>query len=520
MKSSQSTKPRTLAVFFLGMLMALAILTAGCSTIPDLPADPGTRQSFSSRRESEDGSVVSWSGYQDGYQAGEQVTLDLTLENQTEQPWKGRFCLLLMEGSSPSVAARLDQRGFLLDSGLDLSDTLKVTLPDNLEDGFYGLSLAVRRPGGPMVDVVPISVGQPEGNAPAVSQAQVDAALEACETVDDREQLIERAKADLAGRLTAAPEAIQVQSVKPTQFNDASLGVPEEGKTYAQVLTPGYIISLRVGQQIYRYHGGSNRVVFVADSSSDESGSAEPPGSTVPLAQELPRNGQISALPVHFLIHVEEPENLYTVSLRWEDGTELSDTFTALAGPGGIGYLVNSLDWQTESQPPQPPTQKAVLMVESSSGDLVVEKKITVIGTGDPILETVDLYWLLGEQLETEQRPVVGTGSLEAKAVEELLWGPAPRNLAGFQTAIPTPDEILTYPGRQPDWGVRVQLLGFTLEGGTATVNLSRELKAYGGGSARVQAIREQITRTLKEFSSVDKVVIAVNGSTEGVLQP
>ncbi|MBS3753933.1 MAG: GerMN domain-containing protein, partial [Anaerolineales bacterium] len=65
-----------------------------------------------------------------------------------------------------------------------------------------------------------------------------------------------------------------------------------------------------------------------------------------------------------------------------------------------------------------------------------------------------------------------------------------------------------------------VELLGLTIDGGTATVNFSQEMKAYGGGSARVQTIREQITRTLTQFPSVDEVIIAVAGETEGVLQP
>lgn len=39
-------------------------------------------------------------------------------------------------------------------------------------------------------------------------------------------------------------------------------------------------------------------------------------------------------------------------------------------------------------------------------------------------------------------------------------------------------------------------------------------------GSARVAMIREQITRTLKQFPTVDEVRIAVAGETEGVLQP
>jgi spore germination protein GerM len=143
-----------------------------------------------------------------------------------------------------------------------------------------------------------------------------------------------------------------------------------------------------------------------------------------------------------------------------------------------------------------------------------------VLNPDHPQTELIDLYWALGEDLEAEQRRVLKTGSIEQTALEELLWGPPPRNLAGFRTAIPTPEEVLTYPGRQADWGLRVKLLGLTIEDGLATVNFSQEMKAYGGGSMRVQTIREQITRTLIQFPSVDEVQIAVEGETEGVLQP
>jgi spore germination protein GerM len=45
-------------------------------------------------------------------------------------------------------------------------------------------------------------------------------------------------------------------------------------------------------------------------------------------------------------------------------------------------------------------------------------------------------------------------------------------------------------------------------------------MAAYGGGSLGVRLIREQITRTLQQFSTVREVRIAVEGQTEGVLEP
>jgi hypothetical protein len=78
------------------------------------------------------------------------------------------------------------------------------------------------------------------------------------------------AVSDLAERLGISPEAITVQSIEPTEFPDASLGVPEPGKSYAQVVTPGYIIRLEANGERYEYHAAGERVVFVPQ--EDEEG--------------------------------------------------------------------------------------------------------------------------------------------------------------------------------------------------------------------------------------------------------
>lgn len=75
--------------------------------------------------------------------------------------------------------------------------------------------------------------------------------------------LIAMAKADLAERLDVSPGEIEVDTVKAVEFSDTSLGVPEPGAMYAQVITPGYIIHLTVDDTQYEYHAGNNRVVFV-----------------------------------------------------------------------------------------------------------------------------------------------------------------------------------------------------------------------------------------------------------------
>lgn len=235
---------------------------------------------------------------------------------------------------------------------------------------------------------------------------------------------------------------------------------------------------------------------------------------------QVPNEGADVTLPLHILARVGEPGQEVKATLRWDDGTELSVTFLTLAHPDGGGLLIDSLDWRTETRPPQPGTQPATLSLASPSGQVLAEAAVTVLSADHPRVQLIDLYWTLGEGLETEQRYVVGAGEPARAALEELLWGPSPGNLAGFGTALPTPQEVLAYPGRQPDWGVRVNLRDLTVQAGLATADFSREMQAYGGGSMRVETIRAQIRRTLLQFSGIDEARIAVEGDTEGVLQP
>jgi hypothetical protein len=66
--------------------------------------------------------------------------------------------------------------------------------------------------------------------------------------------------------------------------------------------------------------------------------------------------------------------------------------------------------------------------------------------------------------------------------------------------------------------GVKIQSL--TILNGVATVDFNEILDKNIGGSCRVAAIRSQISETLKQFPTVQSVVIAIDGRTEDILQP
>jgi hypothetical protein len=77
--------------------------------------------------------------------------------------------------------------------------------------------------------------------------------------------LLEQALADLADRTGLAATAIRVVSVEEVEWSDTSLGCPEEGMMYAQVITPGYLIILEAEGQQYEYHADDEVTVTLCE---------------------------------------------------------------------------------------------------------------------------------------------------------------------------------------------------------------------------------------------------------------
>jgi ribosomal protein L20A (L18A) len=72
----------------------------------------------------------------------------------------------------------------------------------------------------------------------------------------------ELAIADLAGRLGIAKSAVKVLQIEAVEWPDASLGCPQPGMMYAQVITPGYRILLEAVGQTYDYRATAGRVML------------------------------------------------------------------------------------------------------------------------------------------------------------------------------------------------------------------------------------------------------------------
>ncbi len=57
--------------------------------------------------------------------------------------------------------------------------------------------------------------------------------------------------------------SVKILDVEKVDWGDASLGNPEPGMMYAQIITPGFKMSLAAGGSTYMYHTSMDRVAFV-----------------------------------------------------------------------------------------------------------------------------------------------------------------------------------------------------------------------------------------------------------------
>ncbi|MBC7334652.1 MAG: VCBS repeat-containing protein [Clostridia bacterium] len=166
---------------FIYVLWTLSILSllAACVPAVEPTPDEAARQPFSLHIAGEDGAEVTWESYTEGFLPGTTETMHLAAQNNTDQHWDGRLCVQLLEPVPSSVVISLTQQDFSLESGGGFARDVSVDLPADLVAGTYGLALVVHQPTGPVVDVIPVQVG--EGTRePFQGEWPTEAALAAC----------------------------------------------------------------------------------------------------------------------------------------------------------------------------------------------------------------------------------------------------------------------------------------------------------------------------------------------------
>lgn len=74
--------------------------------------------------------------------------------------------------------------------------------------------------------------------------------------------MLTQAREELAQKLGVTPKDITVVTAEPIMWSDTSLGCPEPGQMYAQVITPGYRFILEYEGKQYDYHAGRGHLVL------------------------------------------------------------------------------------------------------------------------------------------------------------------------------------------------------------------------------------------------------------------
>jgi hypothetical protein len=110
------------------------------------------------------------------------------------------------------------------------------------------------------------------GGGPASPATSTPTTAPDDEVIEEQMTLVlQQAIADLADRLGVAEDEIKTESVASGIWSDASLGCPDPGEMYAQVITPGVRVILSHDGNTYSYHQGGSVEVFLCEDPDEDS---------------------------------------------------------------------------------------------------------------------------------------------------------------------------------------------------------------------------------------------------------
>jgi len=96
---------------------------------------------------------------------------------------------------------------------------------------------------------------------PSAREPQMKLGEEPADPAKEKAAAVARAKDHLVKRLKVRPEEVTLESATPATWPDASLGCPEKDRMYAQVVTSGYKVLLKVEAKTHEVHVAGSRVV-------------------------------------------------------------------------------------------------------------------------------------------------------------------------------------------------------------------------------------------------------------------
>lgn len=99
----------------------------------------------------------------------------------------------------------------------------------------------------------PIAICNEESYCSLISASQVEASLS-----QDERKLVDLVKKDLVQKLNIDIARVTLLKIQETDFSDSSLGCPQEGYSYLEVITPGRQMLFEVEGKIYDYRMGKS----------------------------------------------------------------------------------------------------------------------------------------------------------------------------------------------------------------------------------------------------------------------
>lgn len=240
----------------------------------------------------------------------------------------------------------------------------------------------------------------------------------------------------------------------------------------------------------------------------DEGTPAEEELANIVIAE--PVAGDVVGLPIVIVGQARVFENVFQYRIKDDAGVVLAEGHAMADAPdmGQFGPFTLSVNYE------EPTVSTGVVEVFSYSARDGSEQDrvlIPVMFAQDVLAQDVSVYFLpsdVGEDCTTVTkvtRRVPATLAVAHAALTELLHGVDPSQDDDLVSLIPP----------------QAQVRSIVIEDGVATATFTSDSFLGVAGSCMVSGIRAQIEATLRQFSSVDSVVIVEEGKTpEETLQP
>lgn len=103
----------------------------------------------------------------------------------------------------------------------------------------------------------------PISPVPTSAESAVNNLVKTMDPIPGSEEALAAALDDLTQQINLSPDQISLVSIEAKEWSDSSLGCPQEGFMYAQVITPGYLIVLEADGVEYEYHTNQSDLVIL-----------------------------------------------------------------------------------------------------------------------------------------------------------------------------------------------------------------------------------------------------------------